>query len=388
MTWMPAFDPLAAVSLLVLATVVIAAPRLITGIRHPATLAVTLYALALALGLSLNLARDGTHGWASVFATGHHGSVEGGFEYLPGLPWLGSGVNYYVSHFAPLFPYLTTHVKGNPPGPLVALHLLGIHTAGALAALCILLGALTAPLAYDLGRVIGDEQRGRIAGLLTAFSPSVLLFGVTSTDYGYATLGLGAACLLARRRRSATVLGSLLVGFGAFFSWLLLAIPAWAALFALRREGVRPAARLGAVSAAGVAAVTAVLALTLGYDPFSALRATGQAYSHGISSTRPYWFWLVGSPAAFAAMLGLPITWLALRSLALRDEAAIAIAGLIAIASVLGFTKAETERIWLAFVPLACVAAASSLPPRLLRPVLVALAAQALAVEALFFTVW
>ena len=33
---------------------------------------------------------------------------------------------------ASLFPYLTTHVKGNPPGPLIALHLLGIDTpAGA-----------------------------------------------------------------------------------------------------------------------------------------------------------------------------------------------------------------------------------------------------------------
>ena len=62
--------------------------------------------------------------------------------------------------------------KTTPPG------ILGIHTPVALAALCIGRGALAAPLAYDLGRVPGAEQRGRIAGLLTAFTSSMALFGV------------------------------------------------------------------------------------------------------------------------------------------------------------------------------------------------------------------
>ena len=78
---------------------------------------------------------------------------------------LRPGVGYYVSHFAALLPYVPTHVKGNPPGPLIALHLLGIRPPGALTALCIGLGALCAPLAYDLGRVLGGERRGRVAGL-------------------------------------------------------------------------------------------------------------------------------------------------------------------------------------------------------------------------------
>ncbi len=99
-----------------------------------------------------------------MFATGSHGSFEGSFEYLPALPLLRHGTGYYLSHFASLFPYLTTHVKGNPPGPLVALHLLGVGSPGGLAALCIGLGAFSAPLAYELGRTLGDEQRGRIAG--------------------------------------------------------------------------------------------------------------------------------------------------------------------------------------------------------------------------------
>ena len=41
-----------------------------------------------------------TGGWWTVFATGRHGSFEGGFEYLPPLPLLSRGTGYYLSHFA------------------------------------------------------------------------------------------------------------------------------------------------------------------------------------------------------------------------------------------------------------------------------------------------
>jgi hypothetical protein len=60
----------------------------------------------------------------------------------------------------------------------------------------------------------------------------------------------------------------------------------------------------------------------------------------------------------------------------------------IVIAAVLGFSKAETERIYQFLVPLACVCAAASLPARWLPLTLGALAAQALATELLLYTVW
>jgi hypothetical protein len=67
---------------------------------------------------------------------------------------------------------------------------------------------------------------------------------------------------------------------------------------------------------------------------------------------------VLGSPAAWLVMLGVPTAWLALRSLGSRDGAALALAGIVVFSALAGFTKAETERIWLPFVPLACVAAA------------------------------
>ncbi len=388
MTWRPQVDPLAVVSVGVLALGVLATPVLVARVRSRLLFAGALYLLALALGLSLNLARAGADGWWKVFATGAHGSFEGRFEYLPALSLLGHGAGYYLSHFASLFPYMTTHVKGNPPGPLIALYLLGVSGPAALGALCIGLGALSAPLAYDLGRQLGGEHRGRIAGVLTAFSPAILLFGVTSVDYAFATFGLVVACLLVRRGVGPLVAGSIAAACASLFSWLLLAIPAWSAVVVLRRFGWRRAVVVAAATGAAVIAVNALLALAYGYDPLSALRATETVYHHGAAATRPYSFWLFGSPTAWAVMLGLPLTWLALRSASVGDPAAVALWALVLVSSLLGFTKAETERIWLPFVPLACVAAAAATPSWRLRPLLGALAGQALVIELLCFTVW
>ena len=89
-------------------------------------------------------------------------------------------------------------------------------------------------------------------------------------------------------------------------------------------------------------------------------------------------------------MLGLPIAWLALRELARGTPEAVAIFSVLAIAAVMGFTKAETERIWLFFAPFVCLAAARALArrPELVMPVAAALAAQALLHELLSDTVW
>ena len=127
--------------------------------------------------------------------------------------------------------------------------------------------------------------------------------------------------------------------------------------------------------------------VALGYDPIAVLRALGPIYQHGIAAHRPYLYWLFGSPVAWLVMLGLPVAWLALRALAAGDDAAVALAAIVVLSAVGGFTKAETERIWLPFVPLACVAAAA-IPIRRVRGVLLALGAQVLAVELLFDTVW
>ena len=93
--------------------------------------------------------------------------------------------------------------------------------------------------------------------------------------------------------------------------------------------------------------VNGALAAAYGYDPIGALRATEGVYRHSVASVRPYAFWVIGSPVAWGVMLGLPIAAAALRSLARREDAAIALAVVVIVAAAAGFTKAETERIWL-----------------------------------------
>jgi methylthioxylose transferase len=174
----------------------------------------------------------------------------------------------------------------------------------------------------------------------------------------------------------------------SLFAWSLLAVGAWAALLAWRRGGLKDMLALGVLCGAALLGVHGAFAALTGFDPIGTLEATEQVYRRGIASERPYWFWLPGSPTAFLLVLGLPIAWLALRALGAGDATAVAIFAVIAIAAVAGFTKAEVERIWLCFAPFVCLAAASALHERHLRPVLALLAVQALAWELLWNTVW
>jgi hypothetical protein len=141
------------------------------------------------------------------------------------------------------------------------------------------------------------------------------------------------------------------------------------------------------MSAIAILIVNVALALTTGYDPVATLRATDAVYRR-TTAARPYAYWLFGSPVAWSVLLGLPTAALALRALAQADPAAIALAGVILGSSILGFTKGETERIWLPYAPIACVAAAAVLPRKRLTLILLALTAQAVLFELAFNTIW
>ncbi len=387
MSWAPQARWPLLVAISVAASLAGLTPRAVERVRSPALFAALAYLAALAFGLAVNATRLGIAGWSHVFRAGPGGSFEARFEYLPSLRYLHDGVGRYVGHFTTLLPDLSTHVKGNPPGPLVVMQLLGIDTPGRLTAACIGAGALCAPLAYALGRELGGERRGRVSAAVTVFCPSAVLFGVTSVDYAFAAVGMMGAWLLVDGRSSARAVGCIAVAIGSFLSWVLLAVPVWAAFCVLARDGRRAAARTALCAFGAIAALTLALHLVWGYDPLAILRALRPIYAHGVASRRPYWFWLFGSPAAYLAMLGAPVAWLALRAAAAREPAALALAVVILVSAIVGFTKAETERIWLPFVPLACVAAAA-IPVRRLGPLLGFLAAQAIVVEILFNTVW
>jgi hypothetical protein len=348
-----------------------------------------LFGLALSLALALAAGRRGPRAWSHVFELGPGGSFEAKNEYLPGLPALDHGVWFFLDRFAELVPSMPVNVGGHPPGLMLGIHALGLDTPGKLAALCIGAAAACAPLAYALARsLLADERRARVAGLLVAASPVLLLFGATSADAVYAGAGLIAANGLVARGRATRVAGTVAFALATLGTWALLAIGAWAAVLAWRRDGFSAGVRLAAACAVAVAVVNGGLALAYGYDPIGTLRATEALYRNSVASVRPYWFWALGSPVAWGLMLGAPIAAAGLVAAARGRPEAVALAAVLAIAALLGFTKAETERIWRPFAPLACVAAAAVLPTARLRAVLAVLAVQALSVELLFDTVW
>ena len=380
--WSPQADPLLLVAIACFAAAVALAPRLLS-VPAWAFAAATL-GLTLVLRLALAAVSEGTEGWSAVFDPAR--SFEAKNEYLPALGALDYGAGFFLDRFAELVPSFPVHAAGHPPGLLLTLHVLGIDSAGGMAALCIGVGALSGPLAYALGRQVLDEHGARVAALLLVLAPGALLFGATSADAVFLTLGLLAAWPLAARSWPARAAGALLLAVGSFFAWSLLAVGAWAAIVTLRREGWRTAFALAALCGVVLVAFHALVHAATGFDPIGTIRSTEEVYRAGIATLRPYWYWLFGSPVAFLLVLGIPIAWLGLRALAAGRTLAIAIFAVIAVAAVLGFTKAETERIWLFLAPFVCLAAAESGAP--LRPVLAALAAQALVYEVLFETVW
>ena len=387
--WSPRIEIAGAVvAALVLLAAVALGPRLLDRRLPPIGFSAASYVLALCVGTAVNLAREGTDGWSRMFTIGVGAFHEGPNEYLPGLPTLGYGVHFYLDRFAEMATSQPVNVAGHPPGPLLLMDALGITTAGGLAALCIVAGAFCAPLAHRLSWTLDDEPTGRIAGLLCALSPALVLLGVSSYDVVFAAFGALAACLLVARSPWWRAAGLVVFALATLMSWALLAIGAWAAIVAWRREGWRAALVLAAACGVAVLVLNGALALATGYDPIGALAATKQVYDNSLATRRPYLFWVFGSPVAWAVMTGVPIIGAALAGLVARRPAAIALAVIVLVAALGGFTKAETERIWLFMVPLACVAAAPWLRPARLRAVLAFLAAQAIVIQLLYETVW
>jgi len=383
--------PWALVATIVAAAVAWAAPRLVRPELRlaPAAWLGALTLLTLLPGLALGASRNGTLGWREIFVLTEDGSFEAKNEYLSGLPALSYGPGYFLDRFAELVPSLPVNVAGHPPALMLVIDALRITSAGGLAALCIGAAVLTPALTYALARTLGMAvPRARGAGVLAALSPMLLLLGVTSADAIFMAVGTVAAILLVSQRTVLRAAGCAALAIAALFSWALLAIGAWAAMTVLAREGPRCALLLAAGCGVAVLALDGGLSLLTGYDPIGALRATEAYYRNSVASRRPYAFWLFGSPVAFAVALGLPTAASVLVAAQRRVPAAVALAVVIGVASVAGFTKAETERIWLPFVPLACVAAAAVLEPARLRLVAPLLAAQAVVLVLLFQTIW
>lgn len=384
-SWDPGVDPAAAVAIPALALAAWLATKLLDWSGSSAWFLVAAMALAAVARLALAAAGGGISSWFSIFGS----DVEAANEYLPALPALDRGVGNFLDRFAEVAPSLPIHPSAHPPGLLLLLDGLGIDGARGMAALVIVVGLGVVPLTYALARKVDlDPGRARIATLLVAFSPAAMLYGVTSADALFATLGMVAAVLLVGSGVASRIAGALALAIAAFFSWALLAIGAFSFVVVALRARLRDGIVMAAISGVALLIFLSGLWAIWGFDTFGTLAAASEVYDMGISQVRPWVFWVVGSPTAWALASGVPIAWYGAKALGMRAPTALGLAAIVTVATLLGFSKAENERIWLFMTSLLAVAAASALPRERAAAVLGLCVGQAVAMELLLGTIW
>lgn len=301
--------------------------------------------------------------------------------------------------------YFPTHIAGHPAGALlffVLLVALGLGS-GLAAGWVVLVVSATVPVAVLLTvRRLGGESAARRAAPFLVLGPAAIWMAV-SADAVFTAFAAWGLCCLAwsatqptwRRTAAWGVLAGILLGYCVMLSYglPLLAIPAVTILVLAGNWRPLPWAL--------VAALAVVLAFAVaGFAWWEAYPALRERYWGAIASRRPtrYWIWANLAALAFGAgPLVASSVAVAVRTATGRagrvaaDRAVawltLAGAGMVAVADVSGMSKAETERIWLPFVPWLLLGCAL-LPERWRRLGLVGQVVFALVVQHLLFTGW
>lgn len=264
----------------------------------------------------------------------------------------------------------------------------------ALVALALGLPALSALAAWPLARLARawglPPAAARLSALLWLAVPARSLF-TPSLDQALPLLSVAALLLVAVPGgwggRARAFAAGLVLFAAAFLSYGCLALLPWAATvaiialvpspdrevpagFSLRRlDLVRPAA-LGL----GFLLPWAALALLAGYAPWASFRTAMQTHRGMAVLTRGYLTWLLWNPYDLALLLGPPVLLLGLAALAVDRGPAegaprpasyrVALRGFWALLLLLwisGSVRGELGRIWLFFMPFACLFAADAI---------------------------
>jgi hypothetical protein len=247
-------------------------------------------------------------------------------------------------------------------------------------ALALLLPALSALAAWPLfllaRRWAWERQAALLAAVLWLLTPARSLF-TPSLDQALPALLAGAACLAADGRRVRSAAAGALLFAACFLSYgCLAALPlvvacAAAASPARQGSGYEPGAAAAAAPdrwrwaalALGFALPYLLLAIATGHDPWHALRTALELHHRIAVAPRPYLTWLLWNPYDFMLLLSPAV--LGLAAWALRRRApwrlpVLAWWGTLALLLLSGGVRGEVGRIWLMWMPFACLFAAGA----------------------------
>ncbi|WP_122817861.1 hypothetical protein [Nocardioides pantholopis] len=352
------------------------------------------YAAGLAWLLALALV-DGTSGLTRVLGND--------YEYLPTareVDDVGALLRGYVDRI----PYAhednwPTHVAGHPPGALLFFVLLvrvGLGGDLAAALVVVALAATTALAVLTTLRALDAEDVARRAAPFLVLTPAAVFMAVSAdalfaavAAWGLAALALAATAPGRGALVAWSLLAGLLLGYGSLMSYglPLLGVVALAVLLAARSWWPLPLA-------AGTALAVVLGFAAAGFAWWEAYPVLSERYWDGIAADRPasYWLWAnLGALLVCAGpLLGAGLAYAAAGARRLSRPAVLLVAAAavaMAAADLSRMSKAETERIWLLFVPWLTVSL-GLLPPAWRRWGLGLQVAGALVVQHLLYTSW
>jgi len=294
--------------------------------------------------------------------------LETRYEYLADVPRVGDPAAF-LAHFVEDLPDYRTHVKGHPPGLLLALAQLDrIGLGGGVAALVLVLAsaALAPAGALVATRELASEAHARRAAPFLVFAPAAVWIATSADALFAGVAATGIALFAVATSRSPPAMHALAFGSGVLLGTALHLSYGIAALapLVLLIAAYRSALVALLVMAAGVAAVMLAFGAA-GFWWWEGLHATQQVYVSGVAAVRPRAPFAIISLAAFALALGPAV---AVGLARLRGRAWVLPAGAllaVAAATASGLSRGETERIWLPFAPWLLVSAAALPRPRL-----------------------
>lgn len=418
--WNPIARPEALLFALAAIAYVVLAPRVADPERtRRGAFVATLVAAAFVLPLALFLVRQDLGELGAPFRTYAN---EEFWDDAKKIPLVGdasgrTGVAAFLAHYVELMPRLSLHGQHFPPGHALLLHSIAGVVGERLPAVALgvlAIAALGVVAAFLALRELLDERAARQAALLVAALPPFVDFACTSMDavfFAWASLALWASlCALRVDAKAAwPLLAGVALAWAALASFAVLfvglAVVAYAVALGLRRERMwSTLARRLALVGSGFAASLALLWLLTGFGWWDCLvhaRESGLALMTRVLRGPPSSRWgelSFGNGAAYAIGSGVALVALVLArarpfgapSDRARDAWSPAALATLALMTAGGLFFMETERIWLFTLPWAAAIALApgALGSASLRVVLTLACAQALALEALLFTLW
>jgi len=269
----------------------------------------------------------------------------------------------YLRTFIDRQKFYSVHVRGHPPGftlLLLFLRWLCLGSAWWAAGLSFAgVGFVVAGVGFVLHRLAGPIALRRSLPFL-ALAPYAVWQGTSADAFFAGVIAVGIALLVvamtARRRRvevASAVLAGLVLGSSCFLTFGAVTMLPLVVALAWRTKRIRWAIP----AAAGFVAVFAIFA-AFGYWWFDGLSNTRMFYAAGTAQFRPAFYFFFANLAVFVIAVG-PAALAGLTRLT-RGAVAVVVIGALAcvvLADASGLSKAETERIWLLYMPWIAVAA-------------------------------